>query len=163
MLLDFRNRPPKFLKHPNAKLKRIAEPVDFAATSRDQRVAIIRKMNAALGGVGYGARLGIAAPQIGINKRVIIVRGNVMFNPEWTPSKAPLQDVTEGCYSVPHKKFIVPRARYGWAKWTTIDGKEIEDKLNELAAIVYQHEIDHLDGICCVDKGVEIKEFKNKL
>jgi len=113
-------------------------------------------MGAALAQQSYGGRIGIAAPQIGINKRIIIVSGNVMLNPEWHPSKAPPNEVTEGCYSIPNKVFKVDRAQYGWAKWTNIDGKPFEDKLSGTNAIVFQHEIDHLDGKCCADVGEEI-------
>lgn len=123
-----------------------------------ERTSIVRKMAAALGGVTYGQKLGIAATQIGINYRVIIVRGNVMFNPEWTPSKAPMTSMTEACYSVPGRFFTVYRAPYGWAKWTNIEGKPFEDKLTGVPAVVFQHELDHLDGKCCVDVGEELKE-----
>ena len=125
--------------------------------SLPKRTAIVRKMGAALAKQTYGDKLGIAAPQIGINLRIMIVRGNVMFNPQWTPSKAPLEDITEGCYSVPKKVFSVPRAKYGWAKWTNIEGKPFADKLNGIPAIVFQHELSHLDGKCCPDLGKEIK------
>ncbi len=157
MLLKLRNRAPKILIHPDKRLKRIAEPVDFEATTYEDRVKIVRQMNTALGGVHYGMRLGLAAPQIGINKRVIIVRGNVMFNPEWTPTRAPLNQIQEACYSCPGKIYKVGRAQYGWAKWTDINGRQMSDKLKELPAVVFQHELDHLDGKCCADVGEEIE------
>lgn len=151
-----RNRPMLVLIHPDPRLKRVAKPVDFDATTREDRVEIVRKMHSTLQAQTYGDKLGMAAPQIGINKRVMIVRGNVMFNPEWTPTKAPPNLITEGCYSVPGRTFSIPRAPYGWAKWTNIDGKPFSGKLKDLPAIVFQHELDHLDGKCCVDVGNEI-------
>lgn len=157
ILLKLRNKTPKVLIHPDPRLKRIAEPVDFKKISLEERTKIVQKMGAALSKQTYGMRLGIAAPQIGINKRVIIVRGNVMFNPEWTPSKAPVNEITEACYSVPGKMFKVSRAPYGWVKWTNIEGRSMEDRLRELPAIVFQHELDHLNGKCCIDVGREIK------
>lgn len=157
LLLKLRNPIPKVLIHPDKRLKRIALPVDFDKTTLIQRTVIIRKMGAALSKQTYGMKLGIAAPQIGINLRVMIVRGNVMFNPEWQPAKAPLESITEGCYSVPYKVFKVPRAKYGWAKWTNIEGRPMESKLSGLPAIVFQHELDHLNGICCADIGEEVK------
>lgn len=156
-MLDFRNRPPKILIHPDKLLKRIAEPVDFNTTSLEERTEIVRKMGAALGAQKWGQKLGIAAPQIGINKRVIVVRGNVMFNPEWHPAKAPTDTITEACYSVPGKTFKVQRAPYGWVKWTNIHGKPGEHKLQGIPAVVLQHELDHLDGKCCGDVGEEVK------
>jgi len=120
-------------------------------------VAIVRKLGMALAKQTYGMKLGISAPQIGINLRVMVVRGNVMFNPEWQPTKAPPEQGQEACYSVPKRIFKVNRAPYGWAKWTNIDGKPFEDKLTGIPAIVFQHELNHLDGICCIDIGEEIK------
>lgn len=156
-LLKMRNKPPAILIYPDKRLKRVAEPVDFEKTSYEERVAIVRKMGAALGGTEYGMKLGLAATQIGINKRVIIVRGNVMFNPEWEPVKEQTETTVEGCYSVPHKKFTVTRPKYGWAKWTDINGNPCEDKISGLAATVFQHELDHINGICCIERGEEIE------
>ena len=156
MLLDWRNKAPKILIYPDPLLKRIAEPVDFDKITRKERMAIVRKMGATLAKQSYGDRLGIAAPQIGISLRVVIVRGNVMFNPEWIPSKAPLEIGMEGCYSLPKKVYRVPRAKYGWARWTNIDGRPMESKLQGIPAIVFQHELSHLDGKCCADLGEEI-------
>lgn len=156
-LLKRRNKPMEILIHPDPLLKRIAEPVDFRKTTLAERSAIVRKLGATLAKQGWGDRLGIAAPQIGINLRIMIVRGNVMFNPEWIPTKAPPDYITEGCYSTPGKLFKVPRAPYGWAKWMNIDGRPMTGKLTGLPAIVFQHEIFHLEGKCLPDYGEEIK------
>lgn len=157
MILKLRNRIPEILVYPNKKLQRIAEEVDFEKTSLKKRTDIIRKMGAALGNSKYGMQLGIAAPQIGINKRIIIVRGNVMFNPSWNPSHQ-TKDMVEACYSLPGKFYKTTRAKYGWAKWTDINGKPCESKLHELPAIVFQHEFDHLNGTCCHELGEECEE-----
>ena len=158
MILKWRNRPISILIYPNPLLKRISEPVNFENTSKEERTEIIRKMGIALVNQTWGEKQGIAAPQIGINLRVIVVRGNVMFNPEWTPTKAPEELMIEACYSVPGKMFQVYRAKYGWAKWTNIYGKPFEDKLSGIPAVVFQHELNHLDGICCNEIGEEIKK-----
>ena len=83
-----------------------------------------------------------------------------MFNPQWHPTNAPPETIIEGCYSVPKKLFKVPRAKYGWAKWTNIEGKPFEDKITGLPAIVFQHELFHLDGKCLPEYGEEIKNEK---
>ena len=154
-LIQMRNRPPKVLKHPHRKLKIISESWDFEHSKIQDIVDLLRKMNAALYSMPYGMRLGLAAPQIGINKRVFIMGQRVIVNPEWNPSKAPPNEIVEGCYSVPGRMFKVPRAQYGWAKYQTFDGKWVEEKLKGLDAIVFQHELDHLDGKCCIDIGIE--------
>lgn len=155
-LLKKRNKPMPFLTHPNKILSRVADPIDFDKESPEELSAIVRKMGAALSNASYGGKLGLAAPQIGISKRVCIVQGAVMFNPEWTPSKAPLNEGVEGCYSVPHRLFKVMRAPYGWAKWKSIDGVQREFKFSGVRAIIFQHELDHLNGKCCVDVGEEV-------
>ena len=147
------------LIHPDPRLKRTAQPVDFDKTTREDRVRIVRKMHSTLQAQTWGEKLGLAAPQIGINKRVMLVRGTVMFNPSWYATEAPPNQITEGCYSVPGKTFKVSRAPYGWATWTDINGnKNINVKIKGVPAIVFQHELDHLDGKCCVDIGVEIQQ-----
>lgn len=101
-------------------------------------------------------KLGIAAPQIGENWKVMIARDKPYINPTFTPSKAPPEMVTEGCYSLPNRKFKVPRAKYGWLKYQDVFGKEHEEKVSALLAIVVQHECDHLEGRSCVEAGEEI-------
>lgn len=155
-LLKRRNRPMPILVHPDPKLARIAEPVDFKKESYDELSTIVRKMGNALSSVSYGGKLGLAAPQIGINKRICIVQGAVMFNPHWQPSKAPLNMGFEGCYSVPNREFKVWRAPYGWATWQSIEGVQRSKKMHGQLAVVFQHELDHLDGKCCVDVGEEV-------
>lgn len=119
---------------------------------------MFKKMGAALSATNYGDKLGVAAPQIGISKRLMVVMGAVMINPTWQPSRAPKETIVEGCYSVPGKVYEVERAPYGWATWKNIEGTERRFKLNGLNAIVFQHELDHLDGRCCADVGKLLKE-----
>lgn len=155
-LLKKRNKPMPFILHPDPVLSRVADPIDFSKDTPKELYAIVRKMGAALENAGYGQKLGLAAPQICISKRICIVQGVVMVNPEWTPSRAPQEVSIEGCYSVPHRTFKVMRDSYGWAKWVSIDGVPREFKLNGTKAIVFQHELDHLNGKCCADVGTEI-------
>lgn len=147
----------KFLVYPDKLLKRVAKPVDFEKTDQEARMKIVKTlMDALYKGTTYGNKLGIAAPQLGINKRVIIVRGIAMFNPEWHPSRAPQQKVLEACYSIPNKYYNVYRAQYGWAKWTNVYGNPEELKLTGITAIIFQHEYSHLEGQCCADLGEEV-------
>lgn len=157
MFLNYRNRAPKFLHYPHPILSSVASPVDFSTTTHEDRMKIVRSMNSALTAIEWGSKLGIAAPQIGISKCVMIVRGSVMFNPTWHPTNAPEDTFVEGCYSSPHKLYKVSRASSGWGEWTDINGEWKKYKLNGLSAIVFQHEINHLNGICIADIGEEIQ------
>ena len=153
-ILNWRNRPAKILKYPHRKLTKISVPVDFNKISYKKRLSIFQKMNASLLRQSYGTKLGIAAPQIGINLRMMIVNGVPIINPEWTPTKAPKEAGLEGCYSLPPKaRYRTERSQYGWAKWYNMDGKLIEYKIKGLQAIVFQHELDHLSGLCCNKTG----------
>ena len=155
-LLKLRNRPVVFIQYPHPILSRVADPIDFEKTTFEERSAIVRKMGIALATASYGDKLGVAAPQVGISKRVCVVQGMVLFNPEWKPSQAPYNEITEGCYSVPDRLFSVKRAQYGYARWQSIDGVWRERKLTKMTAIIFQHELDHLDGKCCADVGQEL-------
>lgn len=107
--------------------------------------------------------VGLAAPQIGVLKRVIVVdigEGLIeMINPEIISGTGKIIDV-EGCLSVPGVQGEVPR----WAAVTVrgLDryGKEREIKAENLLARVLQHEIDHLDGVIFIDKVVRWLENK---
>jgi peptide deformylase len=88
---------------------------------------------------------------------MFLMMGSLMINPEWNGTQAPPTDVTEGCYSIGAQLYKVQRAPYGWARWQTITGEWREEKLKGLQAIVFQHELDHLDGKCCIDTGVPVE------
>lgn len=150
--LKLRNRPRKMLQHPHPILDKVAKPV----TNFDKKklTLLFRQLTAALNNQIYGDKLGIAAPQIGISKRVILVLGVPMINPTWNPVKGVTETTIEACYSLGFgDMYKVERPKYGWAKWFDINGNEHEMKLTGLRAIVFQHELDHLDGKCCHKTG----------
>lgn len=99
--------------------------------------------------------LGLAANQVGLGIRLILVRldGRItpMVNPvfEWK-SKEKYED-DEGCLSIPGKRFWVPRHLAVGLKYTDQDGRDKNVELYELNARIVQHEIDHLDGIMISD------------
>lgn len=111
---------------------------------------------------------GLAAPQVGVHKRVIIVMLNQstdqelvlgMVNPEIVfHSEATYYD-TEGCLSVPGVFDEVERYEDIVVKFLDKKGREQMLKLADLNARVVQHEIDHLDGVLFVDKIVEKAEL----
>lgn len=142
-----------FVTYPDKRLKTPCEPVDFDKTTLEERTAIVSKMGHALSTASYGGKLGLAANQIGLNHRIAIVQGAVVFNPEWQPAKQQTVNSVEGCYSVPGKTFNVKRDKYGWGTWYDINGEKKSYKMKGLSAIVFQHEVDHLNGICCCEKG----------
>jgi peptide deformylase len=99
--------------------------------------------------------VGLAAPQIGISKRIVVIDvGSGLFeliNPEIIESSAKTYIDNEGCLSIPGKTAKVERAYKVKVKALDRDGKEIIVEGKGLLARALQHEIDHLDGKLFVD------------
>lgn len=94
--------------------------------------------------------VGLAAPQVGILRRVVVVdTGEEMLelvNPELLETSGE-QVGSEGCLSVPGKYGIVKRPDYAKVRAYDRDGNEFEVEGEELMARCFCHELDHLDGI----------------
>ena len=104
---------------------------------------------------------GLAAPQIGINQRVVIfgcesnkryqdappIPQTILINPEITPLTEEIEEGWEGCLSVPGMRGLVPRFRR--IRYCGYDqlGNSIDRRVEGFHARVVQHECDHLDGI----------------
>ena len=111
----------------------------------------------------YELSAAMAAPQMGVNKRIIIVRddmddkSNVNFtaliNPEIIKAEGKIKRDFEGCLSVPKIYALVDRASKVKIKAKLEDGTEVRIKAEDDLARVLQHEIDHLDGILFIDRA----------
>lgn len=100
--------------------------------------------------------IGLAAPQIGILKRIMIVEPEpekvvVFINPEILEREGE-QEGYEGCLSIPGKSGVVKRPYKITVKAFDIDMKEFELEAEELFARAICHECDHLDGVLYIDK-----------
>ncbi len=104
--------------------------------------------------------VGIASPQVGRNIRAIVVfmpKGAECFiNPEITKTSTSMTDSEEGCLSVPGKFGIVPRHKKVTVRALNRHGRRVEFDAKNFPAIVFQHEIDHLDGILFIDKATSM-------
>lgn len=105
--------------------------------------------------------VGLAAPQIGVLRRVIVIdigEGPIkIINPEILEMEGEVIDV-EGCLSVPGRSGSVARPEKVKIKYLDIDGNENILEGTGLLARAICHEIDHLEGILYIDKMIE--EFK---
>ena len=105
--------------------------------------------------------VGLAAPQIGILRRVVVIdvgEGPVeLINPEIT-SASGTQCGREGCLSLPGQSAPVERPYYVKAKAMDREGNEFIIEGEELMARALCHEIDHLDGILYIDKALPREE-----
>ena len=105
--------------------------------------------------------VGIAAAQIGVNKRIIIVDHNgkgehVYINARLSDASKQMVESEEGCFSVPGTWGLVQRHKKIHLKALDRTGKKINRKATGFEAVVLQHEIDHTDGILFIDHDVEI-------
>lgn len=97
--------------------------------------------------------LGLAAPQIGILKRLVVVDmqdGNEvmkMINPRITEKSEENQENLEGCLSIPGKSGLVDRPKNLVLEYTDVNGENVVVNCDEYKAVCICHELDHLDGI----------------
>jgi peptide deformylase len=149
----------------DARLLRVAEPVSAFDTPELHRLIddMFETMHAA-GGAG------LAAPQIGVNLRLVIfgfdkvarypeapaVPPTVLINPVITPLDGAMEEGWEGCLSVPGLRGVVPR--HARLRYTGYDAKgvPIDRTVDGFHARVVQHECDHLDGILY---PIRVKDF----
>jgi len=100
-------------------------------------------------------RVGLAAPQVGIPLRVIVIglpeeEDIVLINPEIV-RRTGERLITEGCLSIPGYFGEIKRAQSVRVKGRDLSGKEIRIKAEELLAQALEHEIDHLNGVLYID------------
>lgn len=120
---------------------------------------------------------GLAAPQVGVTKRIIVIDDNpsdedksarrpmYLVNPEiiWRSEEKVL--FNEGCLSLPDQRAQVERHERVRVHYIDYNGNEQEILADDLLAIILQHEIDHLDGILYIDHLSRLKRTRllNKL
>ena len=140
-------------------LRKTSRPVD-EITPR-----IIKLLDDMADTMYYGGRgIGLAAPQVGVLRRVFIVdvgdeHGLIEFiNPEILEADGSQID-NEGCLSVPGKTCEVERPSHIKVKATDRDGNEFELEADGLLARCICHENDHLNGVLFIDKSVDGKIY----
>ena len=120
---------------------------------------------------------GIAAPQIGINRRIVIIQVNkekcsykncedipttVMLNPTWRKLSEETDTEYEGCLSVPQVRGKVERYTNIEVTYYNEQGEKIIKEVNGFTARDIQHECDHLDGIVFLEKVCSPNGFATK-
>ncbi len=147
------------LREPSPDLRKKSKPiemVELASTNTQTFLAELAETMKHADGVG------IAAPQVGVQKRVIIVQTpngpEAFVNPKIVSSSLRKVESEEGCLSVPGVFGIVKRHQKVKVKALDRHGKKQLRKASGLEAIIFQHEIDHLDGVLFIDK---VERFTN--
>ncbi|HXV21777.1 MAG TPA: peptide deformylase [Desulfuromonadales bacterium] len=152
------------LLYPDPVLKTVCTPVDALDASIDALVQdLIDTMLAA------GHSVGVAAPQIGSSRRVVVVdvsksklgRDNnhgllVMINPGILEREGQ-ETMREGCMSVPDYTGNVTRAESVVVQFLDRAGRELVIRASGFEAVAIQHELDHLDGLLFLDRVSSLK------
>lgn len=144
------------LKYPDPRL---AQPSEAVETVTDD----IRKLAQDMLETMYAAEgVGLAAPQVGKLIRLIVMdpwlregekQPMVFINPEVEPTGDTIISTSEGCLSVPlNFRADVPRYSSVRVRGLDLNGNPIETKLDGFAAIIIQHETDHLNGTLFIDR-----------
>lgn len=164
----------KILTDPDPKLRIKSVPVNTLDEATKQQVSDMLELLRAL--PGYG----LAAPQVGIHKRIVIIENNkidddgnpangalpltILINPVITKYSSKKCDFEEGCFSVPLYRGDVNRPMKVRLKALDENGKPVLINASGLLARVLQHEIDHLDGVLFTDLiDDKSKLIKNKV
>ncbi|MCZ0754257.1 peptide deformylase [Anoxybacillus sp. J5B_2022] len=167
------------IKEGHPTLRQIAEPVSLPASEEDQAIlqSLLEYVKMSQDpdlAAKYGLRpgIGLAAPQINVSKRMIAVhvqdeKGTLysyaLFNPKITSHSVQMCYLTsgEGCLSVDRDvPGYVPRYARITVTGTTLEGETVTLRLKGLLAVVFQHEIDHLNGIMFYDHIDQENPFK---
>ena len=153
------------IETPDPLLRQISSPVEEVDDELRKLIDdMFETMYAAPG-------IGLAAIQVGVAKRVLVidlqepkeeggepVREPLVFvNPEIMEASDTLQVYSEGCLSVPEMYAEVERPDRIRARWLDRDGTSHEEELDGLLAICLQHEMDHLEGILFIDHLSRLK------
>ena len=152
----------KILIDPSPLLRKVSTAVEALDDGTKQQIADMLSLLRTL--PGYG----LAAPQVGITKRIVIIENPpiydengqetncplplmILVNPEITKFSKDKSSFEEGCFSVPLYRGDVIRPLKIRLAALDVEGKNIQINASGLLARVIQHEIDHLNGILFID------------
>jgi len=152
----------EILHFPDPRLRTVAKPVPVVG-------AEIRRLIDAMFETMYDAPgIGLAATQVNVHQRLLVLdvsedkdQPQVFINPEIL-SRDGVEEMEEGCLSVPGVYDKVQRAERIKVRALDRDGKPFELEADGLLAVCIQHEIDHLDGKLFVDYLSSLKRLRIK-
>jgi len=161
----------KILQKEEKILREKAKEVPASLFGSKELATYLKEMSAALAKCDDGVAL--AGPQIGIPYRIFIIAGKVFSDPEEKPgpdlvfinpvitkiSKKKVK-MEEGCLSVRWFYGQVKRADKATVEAYNEKGKKFSRSGSGLFAQIFQHEIDHLDGVLFIDKATNLEEYK---
>ena len=136
---------------------------DFSKFTRKEIRVLVRDMRATM---KAAEGVGLSANQIGLNLNIFVavVEGKfyAVFNPKIVKILKKTDEMEEGCLSVPEHYGLVQRPSAIWVEGQNILAKKIKIKAWGLLARVFQHEIDHLNGVLFVDRTKRVYQIKHE-
>ena len=150
---------------PDPRLRLVSSPVETADDGVRQLVADMTETMYAAHGIG------LAAIQVGIDKRVVVIdlqaeedaegkpvrNPQAFINPEILTVSDERSTYNEGCLSIPEQYAEVERPARCRVRWLDPQGEPREEDLDGLLATCMQHEIDHCDGVLFIDHVSRLK------
>lgn len=154
------------IQEPHTTLRTVATEVAPSAIASKEIQTTIERMKQALDAQVDG--VAIAAPQIGERVRIFVVSPKasktltthtVFINPTFVRIGKQKKDLSEGCLSVRWKYGLVKRATSATVRAYNEKGNEFVMSGRGLLAQVFQHEIDHLNGVLFIDKATNVQDI----
>lgn len=156
----------------NPVLRECADPVEDILSTETQQ--ILNKMKVELSEAKFG--VAIAAPQIGVPLRIFVVSGNVFreyeddpelpdmvfINPRIIKMSKKKEWLDEGCLSVTGHYGKIERFTHAKVEAYDENGEKFEHGGKGLLAQIFQHEIDHLNGILFTDTAIDVKDTREE-
>lgn len=140
-------------------LRSDSSPVDVSKPNSDVEHFVNRLFSTVRDSLSMG--VGIAAPQVGILKDIIWVQRfdkegfpfEVYLNPVIKQYSNKKQDCREGCLSIPDRSDTTRTRAYAiLLEYDKLDGTHVIEMIEDFTAVIFQHEIDHLQGILYLDR-----------
>jgi peptide deformylase len=153
----------KIVLYPDPVLRVKARPVE-AVTDEVRAAArrMLELMHAAPG-------VGLAATQVGIDLRFFVANPSgqpeddqVFINPVLDAPSREMQEADEGCLSLPEVQGMIRRPKSITIHARNLEGRAIELTSDQLAARIWQHETDHLDGVLIIDRMAPLDRLANQ-
>ena len=140
-------------------LRRECQPMVEQMVGSEELQTLCRRMLATVNDP-ENEGVGIAAPQVGVSRRMVAVQRydkqgapfEFFLNPEIVAMLGEKQLGGEGCLSIPDMRGEVMRAWSIVLKYRDLDFVEQTDTVNGFTAVIFQHEVDHLDGVLYIDR-----------
>jgi peptide deformylase len=139
------------------EIRTVGDPVlrQVAAEITDVDARLVRLTEQMFVTMYEAPGIGLAAPQIGVQQRLFVYdlgdgEQHVLVNPEIVESDGEWL-YEEGCLSIPGLSFEIVRPKVVHLRGRDLDGNEVELEADELLARLFQHELDHLNGVLMLD------------